>query len=112
MFIMNMFPSDKINFLGFCAEETSENSTQIFITDKYYCYMTTDSSFDHCRYNKLWWTSRFSFQVLRISGIFIGYLNEWIMECQQQGHKVFLGADSKFLDAIADPDLSPLSQDK
>ena len=42
----------------------------------------------------------------------VGYLNEWIMECQQQGHKVFLGADSKFLDAIADPDLSPLSQDK
>ena len=39
----------------------------------------------------------------------VGYLNEWIMECQQQGHKVFLGADSKFLDAIADPDLSPLS---
>lgn len=25
---------------------------------------------------------------------------------------MFLGADSKFLDAIADPDLSPLSQDK
>lgn len=42
----------------------------------------------------------------------VGYLNEWIMECQQQGHKVFLGADSKFLDAIADPDLSPLFQDK
>ena len=60
MFIMNMFPSDKINFLGFCAEETSENSTQI-----YYCYMTTDSRFGHCTY--LWWTSRFSFQVLYIS---------------------------------------------
>lgn len=25
---------------------------------------------------------------------------------------MFLGADSKFLDAIADPDLSPLSEDK
>lgn len=42
----------------------------------------------------------------------VGYLNEWIEESQKKGHQVFLGADSKFLDAILDPDLSPLSQDK
>ncbi|KAJ7374959.1 hypothetical protein OS493_001684, partial [Desmophyllum pertusum] len=41
-----------------------------------------------------------------------GYLNEWIEESQNLGHQVFLGGDSKFLDAIADPDLSPLSKDK
>lgn len=43
---------------------------------------------------------------------FAGYLNNWIEQSQNQGHQVFLGAGSKFLDAIADPDLSPLSQDK
>ena len=43
---------------------------------------------------------------------FAGYLNKWIEQSQKQDHQVFLGADSKFLDAIADPDLSPLSQDK
>nr|XP_058949037.1 uncharacterized protein LOC131776851 [Pocillopora verrucosa] len=41
-----------------------------------------------------------------------GYLNEWIKDSQNLGHQVFLSADSKFLDAIADPELSPLSQDK
>jgi len=42
----------------------------------------------------------------------VGYLNEWIKDSQNLGHQVFLGADSKFLDAVADPELSPLSQDK
>lgn len=42
----------------------------------------------------------------------VGYLNEWIKDSQNMGHQVFLGADSKFLDAVADPELSPLSQDK
>ena len=42
----------------------------------------------------------------------VGYLNEWIKDSQNLGHRVFLGADSKFLDAVADPELSPLSQDK
>ena len=42
----------------------------------------------------------------------VGYLNEWITDSQNLGHWVFLGADSKFLDTVADPELSPLSQDK
>jgi len=41
-----------------------------------------------------------------------GYLNQWVEESHELGHQVFLGADSKFLDAIVDPDFSPLSQDK
>lgn len=41
-----------------------------------------------------------------------GYLNEWIENSQKLGHQVFLGADSQFLDAVTDPDLNPLSQDK
>lgn len=40
------------------------------------------------------------------------YLNEWIKDSQNLGHQVFLGADSKFLDAVANPELIPLSQDK
>ena len=39
-------------------------------------------------------------------------MNEWIESSQKLGHQVFLGADSQFLDAVTDPDLSPLSQDK
>ena len=42
----------------------------------------------------------------------LGYLNQWFEDSQKVGHQVFLGADSKFLDAMMDLDLSPLSKDK
>ena len=69
--------------------------------------------------NSLKWYKR-NCRIIRIISVIIdhlsinivGYLNEWIKDSQNLGHQVFLGADSKFLDAVADPELSPLSQDK
>jgi hypothetical protein len=70
---------------------------------------------------ELWPLSIFYFQDSRLNlelnlageesaGYSSGWLNQWIGQMKDNGHKMYLTGDSMFLDAIADPKLDPKSE--